>query len=356
MTGQLKNCDEWVDGMLRELLALAHHAEQDNFDRRRFAASLEHTFLLEYHLKHLKFFFGNREALFGAHQQLADEDSKALFDRLLLYRMMGQTHVRLPTNTPQFWEKWKGVEDLAVGEAEEAGPLGRLRLFELEFMGQPIRLKAWMGNILCGFLLRQYFYRRQDVAIAPEPGDHVIDAGSCFGDTALAFAAAIGKTGRVYSFDMMPPQLRIIHQNLEMNPELASRITVLGYGLSDASNGLPEACACEAEAGMQIAPDAQLEETGFPVRSIDGMLDEGRIDRIDFIKMDIEGSELAALRGAEKTLRRFRPRLAISLYHKPEDFYAIPAYLDQLGLGYKLHLGHYTIHAGETVLYARSGA
>ncbi len=68
--------------------------------------------------------------------------------------------------------------------------------------------------------------------------------------------------------------------------------------------------------------------------------------------MDIEGSELAALQGAEQTLRQFQPRLAISIYHKFGDFFAIPAYLHGLRLGYRLYLDHYTIHAEETVLYA----
>jgi hypothetical protein len=70
--------------------------------------------------------------------------------------------------------------------------------------------------------------------------------------------------------------------------------------------------------------------------------------------MDIEGAELAALRGAERTLRRDRPRLAISLYHKPEDFYEIPEFLAGLGAGYRLYMDHYTIHEEETVLFAEA--
>jgi hypothetical protein len=69
--------------------------------------------------------------------------------------------------------------------------------------------------------------------------------------------------------------------------------------------------------------------------------------------MDIEGAELPALRGAEATLRAFRPKLAIALYHRLDDFIDIPAYLDGLGLGYAFFLGHFTIHSEETVLFAR---
>jgi len=79
-------------------------------------------------------------------------------------------------------------------------------------------------------------------------------------------------------------------------------------------------------------------------------------ERIDLIKLDIEGSELGALRGAEKSLRRWRPKLAISLYHRPEDFFAIPLWLKSLDCGYRFYLDHYSIHHEETVLYGTSDA
>jgi hypothetical protein len=59
-----------------------------------------------------------------------------------------------------------------------------------------------------------------------------------------------------------------------------------------------------------------------------------------------------ALRGGERSIRRWKPKLAISLYHRPEDFFVIPLWLDALGLGYRFHLDHYSIHHEETVLYA----
>ena len=68
--------------------------------------------------------------------------------------------------------------------------------------------------------------------------------------------------------------------------------------------------------------------------------------------MDIEGSELAALLGAEKTLCKFRPTLAVSVYHNLSDFWTIPRFVESLNLGYKFYLRHFTIHAEETVLFA----
>ena len=57
---------------------------------------------------------------------------------------------------------------------------------------------------------------------------------------------------------------------------------------------------------------------------------------VDYIKLDVEGDEAKALKGAERTIREFRPSLSVSLYHRTEDFMAIPEYILQLYPGYKL--------------------
>jgi hypothetical protein len=86
--------------------------------------------------------------------------------------------------------------------------------------------------------------------------------------------------------------------------------------------------------------------------SIDDLVASQGLERLDFIKMDIEGAEMSALRGAEGALRRFRPKLAICVYHSLSDFWSVPQFLDSLGLGYRFFLRHFTIHAEETVLFA----
>ncbi len=73
---------------------------------------------------------------------------------------------------------------------------------------------------------------------------------------------------------------------------------------------------------------------------------------ITFLKMDIEGAELAALEGAKNTIQRDKPKCAISVYHKPEDIFVIPLYLKQLNPDYKLYLRYYTPWLNEIVCYA----
>ena len=74
--------------------------------------------------------------------------------------------------------------------------------------------------------------------------------------------------------------------------------------------------------------------------------------KVTFIKIDIEGAEFKALLGAEKTIRKWRPRLAISIYHKPEDILEIPALLFEMNSDYKFALRHYSHSISETILYA----
>jgi len=72
--------------------------------------------------------------------------------------------------------------------------------------------------------------------------------------------------------------------------------------------------------------------------------------------MDIEGAESKALAGAIKTIERFRPKLAIAIYHSMDDFIKIPKWIMDLNLGYEIYIGHYTIHAEESICFAKSAS
>jgi hypothetical protein len=67
--------------------------------------------------------------------------------------------------------------------------------------------------------------------------------------------------------------------------------------------------------------------------------------------MDIEGSESDALAGAYDSIARYRPMLAVCVYHKPADLWEIPLAIKRRFPFYRLYLGHYSLHGEETVLY-----
>ena len=70
-----------------------------------------------------------------------------------------------------------------------------------------------------------------------------------------------------------------------------------------------------------------------------------------YIKMDIEGAELEALKGAANIIKEMKPKLAICIYHKPQDLFEIPLYIKKLNPDYKLFIHHHA-YVSETVLYA----
>ena len=99
--------------------------------------------------------------------------------------------------------------------------------------------------------------------------------------------------------------------------------------------------------------DSKIAETGetcIEVMPIDEAVDPSQ--RVTYIKMDVEGSELESLKGAKRTILKDRPKLAICIYHKPEDMLTLPLYIKSLVPEYKLYLRHHSGTESETVLYA----
>lgn len=68
--------------------------------------------------------------------------------------------------------------------------------------------------------------------------------------------------------------------------------------------------------------------------------------------MDIEGAEYEALEGSKEILKRYSPKLAICLYHKPEDIYKLPLLIHEMNPNYKFYIRHYSDYRTDTLLYA----
>ena len=107
----------------------------------------------------------------------------------------------------------------------------------------------------------------------------------------------------------------------------------------------------EAEEGRSEGDEQKTEQPKEQTRvvALDDMVGD---TTIGFIKLDIEGFEMSALKGAEKTLLRDKPFLAVCVYHKPGDVLEIMDYLHTLVPDYRFWLRHYSAIQDETVLYA----
>lgn len=287
------------------------------------------------------------------YQHLADNESKQILVQVLAYRSLGHRRVKLPLNNPDYWGAIERLERLAVGaESIDLGFNGyRACRMDLASIGYPVKLFYVPFAVIYVFVLQQYRCKMFDVVIEVAEGDTVIDAGACYGDTALYFAHKAGKNGKVYSCEFLPENLTIFNRNMALNAELAGRIKLVEQPLWSKSG---EQLFVEGNGpGTRVVSNPNNPDA-IPIKTqaIDDLVRNEKLDRVDFIKMDIEGAELEALKGAENTIRQFRPKLAISVYHKFEDFWTIPKYIDSLGLGYRFSLRHFTIHQEETVLFA----
>ena len=273
--------------------------------------------------------------------------------RVLAYRILGHRKVRMPLGDAGTVRRAAALvrDALLVREATLDTHFAgwRTDLYDLAPLGVPVQLHAVPLNVINTFLVEQYAWDGPP-AVGVRPGDVVVDGGGCWGDTALHFAHLAGPRGRVHVFEFEPDNLRILEANLDLNPGLRDRVDAVRHPLWDASG---ESVAFTSSGpGTRVGAGAGAGIGTAVTRTVDDLVEEGRIERVDFLKLDIEGAELRALRGAERTLRRDRPRLAIAAYHRFGDLVEIPAFLDRLELGYRYALGHYTIHAEETVLFA----
>ena len=87
----------------------------------------------------------------------------------------------------------------------------------------------------------------------------------------------------------------------------------------------------------------------IPVKTLDDLTTD---ERPTFIKLDVEGDELAALQGGRKTLKDSQPVVAVGVYHRPEDLWTIPLFLRDALPGHRMFLRSHAWDGFELVAYA----
>lgn len=168
-----------------------------------------------------------------------------------------------------------------------------------------------------------------------------IDAGCYDGDTAFDFIRwCNGNYKKIYAFEPDNDNYEVCVKNLKQT----QNVEIIKKGLWDIQT--------ELRFSEDFSDASRISDNGsctIPVTTIDEVLN-GR--KATFIKMDIEGSELEALRGAANTIRKYRPKLAICIYHKRTDIFDIPLYIKELIPDYNMGLRVYTNIGSDIVLYA----
>ncbi|WAV88723.1 FkbM family methyltransferase [Oxalobacter aliiformigenes] len=295
------------------------------------------------------------------YSNMADIDSKLLLLTVLAYRAIGWRYVKMPLDTEAFWEAMKILSGLEAEGESFSEKITNLRKINLRQFGYDVELFSDGFGIFNEFIYSQYEFRGRWNVYTPQNGDVVLDCGACFGGTSLYFASRSGETGRVISFEFLPENLVVFKENMRLNPHLSPNITLVPrpvWTKPDIKMSI-EGTGPATQVFVDDFAGKSLEETVSSSNSwhcfstsIDQTVDNLGLEKVDYIKMDIEGAEMMALRGAESTIRKFRPTLAICVYHKLIDFYELPEFINSLDLGYRFYFSHSTVHGDESVIFA----
>ena len=175
----------------------------------------------------------------------------------------------------------------------------------------------------------QYFLE----GFTPNAGDIAIDGGAYDGSTALAFAKCGAK---VFAFEMDATN----YQNC------AARLERFGgdYDITLENCGLSDKVGEENyfSGGVGSRKDSDGTSTAKFI-DLDTYVARKNLPRVDYIKLDIEGAEFDMLHGAAQTITRYKPKMAVSAYHNPEDLWTLALYIKSLRPDYQFEFRHYRI-------------
>ncbi len=256
-----------------------------------------------------------------AYEALADVRSKDTFAKLMALRVLYFTvpdHIASSVFSLYPEKAWNTLVQLAEKVPGVKGD------YILD------RLETW--------ILKGYEYQE----CKAQEGDIVIDAGAYTGNTVSYFEQCVGATGKVYAFEPMQETFATLQENMGHIPHV--HLVQAGVSNTDGHVYIAE----------QNSPGASLTTQGdvrVATRSIDSFVQEQGLDRLDFLKMDIEGSEMDALKGAQNTIETLHPKMAICIYHRTNDIFQIYKRVLEYNPHYTFYLKHCSNTLWETVLF-----
>jgi FkbM family methyltransferase len=193
--------------------------------------------------------------------------------------------------------------------------------------------------------------------------EYFVDAGAYVGDTIERFIwENTGLFHHIYMFEPGVQQLTALKNRMNrLITEWAidpSKISIINAGLSDQNSNAFFGTTSTKLAATAIDHNAKLnpnDRSCIPLWSLDSYLEQYP-SPVTFIKADVEGMEMSMLKGAANTIRRYKPKLALSVYHKPGDLFAIIDFVRSHVPEYQLSLRHHSSNLSETVLYCWTDA
>lgn len=171
-----------------------------------------------------------------------------------------------------------------------------------------------------------------------------IDGGGYTGDTIEEFINwTKGNYQRVCSFEPQKDKSRIIEEKLW---QWGDKVRFFNKGLWSLETRLSFKDGDDMYSGKIV--NTENEEN--PIETV--TLDEIVKEKVTFLKMDIEGAEVEAIKGARNIIQSDKPRMAVCIYHKPNDLWEIPLMIHEMVPEYKMYIRHMGIRCYGTILYA----
>lgn len=162
-------------------------------------------------------------------------------------------------------------------------------------------------EVALGLFERDTVRRLKDLAT---PGFHALDVGANFGYFTVLMASWFGPTGHVWASEPTRCYRDRLLRHLAIN-RLDERVTVLPYGLSNVAREARISIGVCSATMHDVEPDAASEFETIALRPLDDTIADLGIEKLDFVKVDIDGHEPAFIEGARRTLATFRPAMVI---------------------------------------------
>ena len=296
----------------------------------------------------------NSELLWNTRVQLKDGISKMQFDFYLVLRGVGSSRFYFPrTELSDFIEINTQDNFISGGLPREYGSLPiKLLNVTVNNCDSSQQFSLNLISPLLGIQLennfRQYFISRENVSFFPKKGDVVFDCGACVGEISTIIAGLVGEKGEVHTFDPIPLHSKFIKHHSEINSRITHVFKINEFAVDSESKANDNGALTDVDS---ISPGG-LVINKFNSISLDDYADQNNLARLDYIKMDIEGYEINALKGAKIVISKFKPRLAICVYHKPTDLWEILSLIKSYNQDYSFYFGHHSPVEYEAVLYA----
>lgn len=155
-------------------------------------------------------------------------------------------------------------------------------------------------------------FDREDLYSMVKPGQTIFDVGGNIGDTALHFAKLQNNDGKIFCFEPVPHLFERLKHNVSIND--FKNISIHNIALSDKREelffNLPQS---QNSGGIFLSNKVTEESKKVLSIPLDDFCNEHKIEKLDLIKIDVEGFELKVLKGAEQTLKKFKPKMFIEI-------------------------------------------